>query len=157
LLDVIWFTEYVMTQDHEVSLWTVEAAQIAAKNGQLRQWVIDFLDSPAGKNSKFAEDLRKNPSWVFDAPIKFPLQELTPISGQPEDNRLFHDSHWDDNVSAMVEAIASGWCPPPLIVTSNLGIPNGISDGNHRWSALRETGHTEYWTIFYYPNPSKPS
>lgn len=139
-----------MTNDDQTQNWTVEAARSAAKAGRLREWMIDFLEGPVGHNLEFVADVRKNPAWVFDAPILFSLKDLNPITGRPEDNRYFKDTNWDERVSSIAKAIADGWSPPPLIATNYYGTPNSLADGNHRWAALLKNGRSEYWTIFFH-------
>jgi len=137
-----------MNNDPE-NKWTVKAARLAAQNGKLREWVIDFLEGPVGHNLEFVADVRKNPSWVFDDPIMFPLKDMFPITGRPEDNRYFKDKDWDKRVASIAQAIVDGWSPPPLIVTNYYGNPNSVVDGNHRWAAMIKNGQTEYWAIFF--------
>ena len=68
-----------MTNGQEFSL---ASAQLAADEGRLAEWVVDFLASPGSDNAPLAAALAFSGTTFF-GPIRFKLDQLTPMAGPP--------------------------------------------------------------------------
>lgn len=126
----------------------MESAKEASAKGTLRQWVIDFMLEAEGGNSKLATGLQENDMIVYAGPLKANLSKLKRITGSNEENLMYTDTKWEENISAMVNAIKRGWSPPPLVVSDWFEPEGSLSDGNHRCEALIRAGYDKYWAIF---------
>jgi hypothetical protein len=133
------------------NIFTLKNALQAKKNNTLEIWIQNFLRGE-GENIKLAAVLEKNRKIWVDL-IEYDLSKLTRITG-PEKEMTFREDQekWDKRVNNFVELIKNGYESVPLIVTDLWGNFH-ISDGNHRFEALKRTGVQKYWTIFCLENP----
>jgi len=133
-----------------MSKFTLESA-IEAKNKRgLHQWVIEYLNDE-GSNKKLSKILTEE-KYIWMDLVEYPLNQLKRVMG-PEKKMLFHEDFkkWDRRIEHFIRCINKGELLPPIIATD---FWNGvhISDGTHRFEALKKTGHKKYWTIFYVKN-----
>ena len=127
--------------------WTVESAQEADKNGTLREWLIKYLHRE-GTNEKLANAIKDLPeTMTIGSPKIMPLDKMKLMVGAEGSNRKWIDTDWKENIKKFVELIQQGWSPPPIILTDYWGEKHSITDGNHRYEALKQLGHKEYWAI----------
>lgn len=127
--------------------FTPQAALLASKNGRLKEWTINYLET-AGNNQELADIYKTvEVSWSIK---RFPLKELKRATG-PEKGMAYYEAPeiWEKRVKELVEKIKQGTQLPPLIVSNT---PNtdavGLSDGNHRHEALLRFGIEQYYCIF---------
>lgn len=135
--------------------YSVEAATRAADAGLLAEWVTTFLASPGSDNEALAAELVFHGA-SFLGPVLLALDDLHPLAG-PDSSGVrvpVPELQWDEEVGAMCESLASGWEPPPLLV-SYRGGQYVVEDGNHRHDALRRTGVTHTWAILVFWDESE--
>lgn len=127
--------------------WTVESAQEADKNNTLREWLIEYLRNE-GKNEKLADAIEElTETMAIEPPKMMSLDKMKLMVGAEGSNRKWIDADWEENIKRFVELIQQGWSPPPIILTDYWGEKHSITDGNHRYEALKQLGYKEYWTI----------
>jgi hypothetical protein len=136
-----------MTNGQEFSL---ASAQQAAEEGTLAEWVVDFLASPGSDNGPLAAALAFSGTTFF-GPIRFKLDQLTPMAGPDEHHVVVPvaEEDWESDVEAMEHSFEEGWHPPPLLVSHRDG-KYYLEDGNHRYETLRRSGATYAWTILLF-------
>lgn len=123
----------------------VAAAQRAALQGTLREWVTDFLERE-GANESLANDIRSRRRRLRGPEI-VNLQTLTRICG-PEPELPWYEDRiiFDNTVDQFTEKILSGVMPAPLLI--GRGVRNRyISDGNHTVEALKKCDYSHYWIV----------
>jgi hypothetical protein len=132
--------------------FTLENALQAKKNNTLELWVQNFLRDE-GDNPKLAAVLKEDRKVWVDL-VEYNLSKLVRAMG-PEKEMIFHEDQekWEQRIDTFVDLIKSGFKPAPLIVTDLWGDFH-ISDGTHRFEALKKAGIQKYWTIFYLENPN---
>jgi hypothetical protein len=132
--------------------FTLENALLARENNTLKLWVQYFLRDE-GKNPKLANVLKANKKVWVDL-VEYNLLKLVRVMG-PEKEMVFHEDQkkWEQRINTFVDIIKDGYKPAPLIVTDIWGDFH-ISDGTHRFEALKKAGIKEYWTIFCLENPN---
>ncbi|MFA5010002.1 MAG: hypothetical protein WC553_02075 [Patescibacteria group bacterium] len=127
--------------------WSVESAQAAAVNGTLQEWLIAYLRNE-GNNEKLARVIEEQTNVItIQPPRLISLQRMKIMVGPPNSGRKWTDSKWEVNIKKFVHLIQTGWNPPPIILTDYWGTPNAITDGNHRYEALKRLGYKKYWAI----------
>jgi len=135
--------------------FTLESAIEAKNQRKLHQWVIKYLNDE-GDNKKLSKILTEEKYLSIDL-VKYPLNQLKRVMG-PENKMLFHEDlkKWNRRVEYFIRCINKKELLPPIIATD---FWNGvhISDGTHRFEALKKTGHKKYWTIFYIKNKNNQS
>lgn len=126
--------------------FSVSSARHAARQGQLFEWIADFLASPGSDNGDLAEKLGDEMQhWI--GPVQLPLDDLHRLAGPPGEPALGRLGDDDlDTVEDMEDSIDDGWRPPPLIVTHRDG-QLVLEDGTHRIEGLRRAGRDEYWCL----------
>lgn len=127
--------------------FTLESALKAKKQGKLHQWVLDYLNGE-GKNKKLAKILKEEKYFWSDM-FEYPLNKLKRVMG-PEKGMIFHEENnkWEKRVIWFMNCLEKGESLPPIIVT-DFWKDIHISDGSHRYEALKKSGYEKYWTIFY--------
>jgi hypothetical protein len=138
-----------VTDDEKVS---VSSAKSAADEGQLAEWVVDFLSSPGSSNPELAAALAMN-GTVYLGPIRLALNRLTPMAGPDGDEVVVPvaEEDWESDVKGMEHSVEQGWHPPPLLVSHHDG-KYFLEDGNHRCETLRRMGSTHAWAILLFPD-----
>lgn len=127
--------------------WTVESAQKADEQGKLREWLIEYLKNE-GDNLKLAEAIEELTKTMTLEPLKMmSLDKMKIMVGPPESKRKWTDKNWETNTQKFIKLIQDGWSPPPIILTDYWGEKHAITDGNHRYEAMRQLGYKEYWAI----------
>lgn len=136
-----------MSDDETFSL---ASAQLAADEGRLADWVVDFLASPGSSNSALAAAFAMSGA-TYVGPIRFALDRLTPMAGPVGDEVVVPvaEGVWESDVEAMEHSIEQGWHPPPLLVSHHDG-KYFLEDGNHRCETLRRTGATHAWVVLMF-------
>ena len=127
--------------------FSVEAARAAAGRDELGVWVSRFLGSPGSDNAELGELLSERLRfWV--GPLKLPLDELNRLAGPPDAPVLvaLEEDEWHDRVDDMAERAATGWEPPPVIV-SYRNEELVLEDGNHRVESIRRAGRGDVWAV----------
>lgn len=122
----------------------------ANANGELRAWVINYLEGE-GDNRNLVASIKDHPYAVVLLK-EYPLDRLLRTCG-PEESMLWRESQevWENKLSELKASVRNGYKLPPLIVTDFWGLH--VSDGNHRHGALKEIGFVKYWTVFLLDNP----
>lgn len=130
--------------------FTLESALKAKDQGKLHQWAINYLNDE-GKNEKLSKILKEENNIWTDI-IEYPLDKLKRVMG-PEKEMIFHENlkKWEKRIDHFIECIKNGEALPPIIATDYWDEIH-ISDGTHRYEALRRTGCKKYWTIFFIKN-----
>ncbi len=126
---------------------SVDAARRAAEDGQLDEWVAEFLASEGSDNAELCEQLEHRVQhWT--GPVKVQLDQLKRLAGPPGDPVVVEvdDDYWDERVADLADKIDHGMEPPPLIVrVADDGLH--LEDGNHRVEGLRRSGATDAWAV----------
>ena len=132
--------------------FSVTSAFRAATEGQLAQWVGDFLASRGSDNATLAAGLAQREHWWL-GPLWLPLERLVPLAG-PDDDALcpVDEDEWEADVDAMEESIDDGWEPAPLLAQFDRG-KLLLQDGNHRYEALTREGATHTWVLVWFDDP----
>ncbi len=117
----------------------LSSARDFAGQGNLGEWVQQYLCSEEGHNLPFAQGLRQEPR-VYLGPMALPLERLEGCSG-PEPDIQFpaYPQDFENRVQALVEFLENGGELPPVIVN----ITGGrliVNDGNHRVVAYTRLG-----------------
>lgn len=97
----------------------------------------------------FSEGLKLVPR-KYSAPVLMNLNLFERCCG-PESNIKFQisESGFNSNVNAIMSKYKSGnWDMPPLIINRD-GNEYEISDGNHRFEALKRLNIDNYWVIIW--------
>lgn len=127
--------------------FTVEEAISFSKHGCIEEWVHTFLKT-TGDNVPFSEGLKLQRRY-WAGPVLIPLNQLKRCCG-PEEDMEFRVSadHWDKKIASFRDLIRNGWEYAPLIVqiAQDRLI---VSDGNHRYEALRTLNHEDCWVILW--------
>jgi hypothetical protein len=126
--------------------FTLETAIAAGKTNTLKEWLISYLEGH-GNNQKLADALKENNAIDYSGPIEMELSPMRRIAGSAKEGLKWVDADWENNIQKMVDAIKSGWNPPPLILTDYWDPKYHLTDGNHRCEALMRAGYEKYWTI----------
>lgn len=131
--------------------FTLESALKAKKEASLEEWVQQYLRDE-GHNIKLANILQENEIIWVDL-IEYNLDKLKRAMG-PEDDMLFKEEKekWEERINNFAILIKGGFSPSPIIAT-DLWDDISISDGTHRFEALKKTGFKKYWVIFFTKNP----
>ncbi len=133
--------------------YSVASVRLAAEEGDLGEWVADFLASPGSDNAPLAEML-SNPARSWVGPVQLPLDQLHRLAGPPEHPVLepTAEEEWRPGVDDMEHKIEDGWEPPPVIV-SYRDEQLVLEDGNHRVESIRRTGRTTAWAVVGFEEP----
>jgi len=127
--------------------WTVESAQKATEKGALRKWLVNYLKNE-GNNLKLAQTVEESTDKMkIEPPKMMLLSRMKIMVGPPGSKRKWIDKDWGKNIEKFVKLIESGWSPPPIIVTDFWKPGISITDGNHRYEALKKIGYKKYWAI----------
>lgn len=123
---------------------TLESA-LEAEN--IEKWVHEFLTT-VGNNVSFSDGLKLE-KRTFKGPIKMPLSAFKRCCG-PESDMPFYEAreNFERRVCGMMDHMKKGWSMPPLILKHD---EDGyeLSDGNHRYEALKRSGIKAYWVILW--------
>lgn len=123
----------------------------ADKDGALDDWIIDYLHE-SGDNDKLAADLVRQGKFHTGL-IEYPLDALEKLLGPNRSFDYYEDpASYEGRVGSMVESIANGWRPAPLIASKIWSTHFELHDGAHRAEALRRSGVLSYPTVFYFEN-----
>lgn len=121
----------------------------ADKNGTLTDWVLDYLHQ-SGDNEKLADDLVRQGKYHTGL-INYSIDQLDKLLGPDKSFDYYEDPEtYEHRVLSMVESIANGWKPAPLIASRIWDEHFELHDGAHRAEALRRSGIPTYPTIFYF-------
>jgi hypothetical protein len=127
---------------------TTSSAVEFANADRLEEWIHLFLCKEGG-NKEFSDGLKLKPRRYY-APRMMNLDEFERCCG-PETNIKYQipKDGFNHRVGNISEKYSSGdWDMPPLIIYRD---ENGyeLSDGNHRYEALKRLGHKQYWVIIW--------
>ena len=127
--------------------FTLESALKAKKQGKLHPWVLNYLKSE-GNNKKLAKVLKEE-KYIWLDLFEYPLDKLKRVMGF-ESIMKFREPRdkWEERIKHFVKCITNNESLSPIIATDFWGEIH-ISDGTHRFEALKKTGYKNYWTIFY--------
>src|SRR5574344_940492 len=130
--------------------FTFSEALIYYENGKLDEWIQKFLRAEVGDmpnpNFALADGLLLEDRKYFN-PICIPLEEIKTVRIEKDildDNELKYYNYKVDKIMHKLQ----GWDMPPLIAQVD-GIDLVLTDGNHRYSALKRVGKTSYYTIVW--------
>jgi hypothetical protein len=139
----------------EVDTTSVDAARAASERDELGEWVEAFLRSPGSDNAELAEQLTSRPRW-WVGPMSVRLDQLHRLAGPPGEPVLVEtdEEDWSDDVDDLVQRVADGWEPPPVIV-SYRDDQLVLEDGNHRVEAVRRAGGSETWAVVGFDDPDE--
>ena len=127
------------------------SAVCADKENRLTDWVLDYLHQ-SGDNEKLATDLVRQGKFHTGL-IDYPISELEKLLGPKKTFDYYEDPEtYEYRVGSMVESIANGWKPAPLIASRIWSKHFELHDGAHRAEALRRSGISTYPTVFYFEN-----
>ena len=135
--------------------FSIKEVKTFARNGNINEWVYDFLIGP-GNNKGMAAGMKKREksgSLFWIGPIFFPLKNLIRCCG-PEKTMEYPQTQksWEVRVNALKKSIQKGWEPPVLIANPRPWPILSLRDGNHRHEALKRTKKRKYWTLFWFEN-----
>lgn len=120
-----------------------------ARRGEIERWVHQFLLT-VGRNPAFSDGLKKARRW-WAGPLMVPLERLVPaLAPLPDAEYPVNPEAFEKRLAQMIESLASGWLPPPMIAEHRDGGILSLRDGNHRYEVLRRAGHNAYWTIIWF-------
>jgi len=131
----------------QIFRFTLESSLKARDQGKLDQWVTSYLESE-GKNHRLSKILRQE-KYIWSDIVEYPLDKLERVMGY-EEGMKFHEDRdkWERRVSYFTICLERGESFAPLISTDFWGEVD-LSDGSHRFEALKKSGYKKYWTIFY--------
>ena len=126
---------------------TLRGARSAAHSGRTDDWVHSFLSSGLGANPYMAIGLRKQQRWWI-GPVLVPIASLTRICGpEPEMEYRTSQEAWEMHVAAIMAVEPEQL--PPIIVEYRGRCPLRLSDGSHRYEALRRRGADSVWALIW--------
>lgn len=130
--------------------YTLDSALGAKEGGKLHQWVLDYLNNE-GNNKKLAKILKEG-EYIWSDLIEYPFDKLKRVMGYEKEMKFREPrDKWEKRIDHFVKCIKNGETLPPIIATDYWdGIH--ISDGTHRFEALKNQNILKYWTIFYIKN-----
>jgi hypothetical protein len=133
--------------------YSVEGARAAARRGELREFVCDFLASEGSDNGALAAELTARLGCWW-GPVRVPLGRLHRLAGPPGDPVIcpVDEDEWRDDVEDLEVKVEHGWDPPP-VVASVLDGELYLEDGNHRVEGVRRAGEREIWTVIGFEDP----
>lgn len=121
----------------------------ADKEGGLTDWIIEYLHQ-SGDNDKLANDLLRQGKYHTGF-INYPIDKLEKLLGPNKSFDYYEDPEsYEHRVLSMVDSIANGWKPAPLIASRIWSDHFELHDGAHRAEALRRSGVGSYPTVFYF-------
>jgi len=126
----------------------VEALQHAdsGRDKHIHAGLLHMLRTGSNPNPALADGLNLAPRYYL-GPVTLELAHIPRCCG-PEPHMVYHDPqpNWDRHISEMVQAIKTGWEPPPLLFCAG----GHLMDGNHRHGALTQAGRTSHPTILMF-------
>ncbi len=129
--------------------FTLEEADVYAKQGKAKEWVIKLLRHTG--NEGFSKHLENNEGKIGEL-IELDLFSLKRICGPENGMKYFEEKDvWEKRVLNMVKDIKNGWDVPPLIVWNKDG-ELSIADGAHRYEALIRCEFKKYWVFVWKDN-----
>ncbi len=130
--------------------FTLKEAVHYSENNRLQEWIQRFLRESEGEmpnpNFALADGLLLEDRHYFQ-PICIPLQVLKTVRVEQDiidENELIHYRY---KVDQIIQKLPQ-WDMPPLIAQYN-GTEFVLTDGNHRYSALRKEKISGYYTIVW--------
>lgn len=130
--------------------FTLSEAFLYDKNNKLEEWIQEFLRTEEGDmpnpNFALADGLLLEDRKYF-SPVCIPLCEMKTV--RIEKDILDHNElkHFNYKVDRIVQKLQD-WDMPPLITQFDEG-DFVLTDGNHRYSALKKAEKTSYYTIVW--------
>ncbi|QVK19454.1 ParB N-terminal domain-containing protein [Mycoplasmatota bacterium] len=126
---------------------TLKKALEYKNNNHIEDWIHSFLHDE-GNNIPFSEGLRLSKRYYI-GPIKMPLSLFKRCCG-PEENLKYviDQTDFERNVKAIQERYKKGWDMPPLII-NYVNKSFELTDGNHRYEALRRENIKDYYIIIW--------
>ena len=127
--------------------YTLNSALRAKEEGNLHQWVLDYLNSEG--NSKKLGKILKEEKHIWSDLINYPLDKLERVMGF-EEGMIFQEDRdiWEKRVLYFTNCLKKGETFAPLI-SADYWRGIHLADGAHRFEALKKSGFNKYWTIFY--------
>lgn len=129
---------------------TLEEARTYAASGRLAQWVQAFLRDDAGRyanpNLALADGLLLEERFYL-GPVRIPLALLTTVRVEEDIADKEERERYDRIVDRIVAALPD-WDMPPFIAEYRDG-RLFLTDGNHRFSALRRLGIGEFEAVIW--------
>ena len=126
---------------------TLQTSILPAQQNSIAQWIDDFLNGEGG-NAALASGLKRERREYF-GPISLSIEAVGRCCG-PEAGMRYPVSQedFDRRVEGIKKAIATGLSLPPLIINFS-DDKLTLSDGNHRYQALKELGFNTIDTIVW--------
>jgi hypothetical protein len=133
-------------------LFTGKAAREFSGRGRIEEWIHRFL-CEEGNNVDFSEGLKKERRFYI-GPLKMPLSLFERCCG-PEENMKYRidKGGFEWRVSEIRKRIDSGWDMPPLIINYSEQVFE-LSDGNHRYQAMLDSGYEDCDVIIWITEPA---
>ena len=134
---------------------TLESAKEYASKNNIEEWVYEFFCGE-GNNKEFLDYLKSSVK-EYTGPMLMGLDLFKRCHG-PEPGMEFSIPQDDTEqikrfwlkINGIKERYETGnWDMPPLIVRNCTGEYEELSDGNHRFEALKMLGVEDYWVILY--------
>lgn len=131
---------------------TKDALEYASEN-RIDEWVDAFLRNE-GDNVPLADGLQLEKRY-YTGPVHVPLRLFNRIAG-PEADMEFRvtEESFEANVAKIQKRLKSGWDMPPFLIQYVDG-RFILSDGNHRYEALKRSGYAVYSVIFWCSSPEE--
>ncbi len=130
--------------------FTLKEAFAYYQSSKLEDWIQKFLREEDGimpnPNLALADGLLLEDRQYF-YPVCIPLEYLKTIRTEKDildENELKHFTYKVDEIIKKM----SDWDMPPLIAQYN-GCDFVLTDGNHRYSALKKISKSNYYTIVW--------
>jgi hypothetical protein len=133
---------------------TTTSAIEYSKNNKLEEWIHLFLcrNEKNGGNEAFSKGLKLEPRKYY-SPCLMNLNKFQRCCGPEEDMKYrVPASDFNKKIKGIIENFQKNiYDMPPLIINRNAD-KYELSDGNHRFEALKKLGIKEFWVIIWETN-----
>ena len=129
--------------------FSTAAAQRAAAEGQLEQWIYRYLQAGEWANIGLLQGLQLQRRWWI-GPLEAELAWLNRCCGpEPGMEYPVPQLAWDEHITRLSSGLTDPLDVPPLIVVYNAG-EFSVRDGNHRHEAMRRKGWLKCWVVIWH-------
>lgn len=130
--------------------FTLKEAISYYKNNKLNEWIQEFLRAEDGEmpnpNFALADGLLLEERQYF-CPLCIPIEELKTVRVEKDIKDADDLKYYLYKVDKIIEKLQH-WDMPPLIVQFD-GTDFILTDGSHRYSALKKMGKAKYYAIIW--------